>query len=98
MTTQDPQHGTIYHIRVEKLAIKKGSSELSFFPHAAITEKALRRSVTELRGENQQVPQASVKAYLAWNAAAHSPQALPVFSISVAEIAEQIEQALNSQP
>lgn len=97
MEDNDPELGKIFHIRVEGLSLHKKDTEkpVTVFPHAPISEKSLRESVTRLMGENQNVPDASVKAYLTWNANRQAGDSV-IFTLPVDEIVAQISQALNS--
>ncbi|MFL0798069.1 MAG: hypothetical protein K6L73_11340 [Cellvibrionaceae bacterium] len=92
LTDDDEKLGKIFHIRVEGLNLASAPN-VKMFPHAPIVEKKLRQSVTELVGDNQNVPDSSVKAYLAWNVTRYVGDS-GIFSIMVSEIAAQIEKAM----
>ncbi len=95
LTDEDEKLGKIFHIRVEGLNLAS-APQVKMFPHAPIVEKKLRQSVTELVGDNQNVPDSSVKAYLAWNVTRYVGDS-GIFSMMVCDIATQIEKAMANK-
>lgn len=90
--------GKIFHISVDGVRVKnrhlKGgvSTEL---PHFPVSEETLKKSLTKLvakRAPNQ----AYIEGYKTWKAAFDAGEA-GIFTVSVSEIVEFVEEAINKQ-
>lgn len=92
-------YGRIYHIFVEGLRIKNPRTPSGFqdqLPHAPVVEATLDRSVTELVGETNSMPD-FVDGYAVWKEAFDKGEA-GAFNIPVADIVSAIEDIANRTP
>lgn len=89
---QDPKLGEIVHIAIDGVKIKTPTGVQTKLPHSPISAKALDGSVTRLVAEKVAIPDFSA-GYDEWKAA-HGG----VFTISVANVIDAIEQVMASDP
>jgi hypothetical protein len=91
--------GDIYHIGVLGVKVRSPRSEsgmISELSHFPVSRETLDKSVTTLVG-NRRPDHAYVEGYREWKQAFDDGKA-GVFGISVAEIVDIMEQALNQEP
>ncbi len=91
-----PKVGTIVHVKLIGLRLKNSSALGGFstvLTHAPVSEAALSASVTELSNEVFDLDGFS-EGYNTWLSSFRTGDA-GVFTISLSEIAEAMEQALN---
>jgi hypothetical protein len=94
----DPKLGHIYHITVTGLHIGRadGSTRLlPELPHLPVSEKTLTLSCTTLVGESEPNPD-YLKGYQLWREAFEAGHA-GIYTISVSEIVDIVEHALQGQ-
>jgi hypothetical protein len=91
-------YGKIYHIYVDRLEVKNPHSKTGFqteLPHAPVDEQTLNESVIKLVKNSAELPDIS-EGYGYWREAFDSGQG-GVFTISVKDIVQLIEEAANQQ-
>lgn len=88
--------GKIYHLFIDKLVIKspfiEGGSQ-DALPHVPVDKKTLELSLTRMVGTSKHLPDIS-EGYAIWKEAFDSGSG-GVFSISVSQIIDFIEQAMS---
>lgn len=90
-----PTHGKVIHISISGLKVRNPDSNEGFaneFTHIPITEKALDKSVTELKNEKVKLP-SKIDGYDYWKKEFDQGIA-GVFSISVSEIVDLMEESI----
>ena len=91
--------GKIFHISINEIKLKNPHIEGGIsteLPHSPVSEKTLKISVLKLIGSSPPNPNHQ-EGYNTWKAAFDEGDA-GIFTISVSELVEYIEQAINQQP
>ena len=94
----DPRLGRIYHISVTGIHIGRTDAAIRFLselPHLPVSEKTLTLSCTTLVGESRPNPK-YLGGYQAWRKAFEAGRA-GVYTISIAEIIDTVDHALQGQ-
>jgi hypothetical protein len=94
----DPRLGRIYHISITGVHIGRPDASVHFaseLPHLPVSEKTLTLSCTTLVGKSEPNPQ-YLGGYQLWRKAFEAGHA-GVYTISVAEIVETTDRALQGQ-
>lgn len=90
-----PKHGKVIHISIGGLKVGDPDVEKGFakeFTHIPITEKALDKSVTELKSEKVKLPK-NIDGYEYWKKEFDQGIA-GVFSIPVSQIVDLMEESI----
>jgi hypothetical protein len=93
---EEPESGTVVHVFVDGLRVRNPRHPEGFsgaISHMPFTESAMAASVTELLGQADALPPFE-EGYESWRSAWDAGEA-GVFTITVAEAVEVMEQAIN---
>ena len=88
--------GKIYHISVSDVKVKNPRTDSGFsteLPHFPVSEETLTKSLIKLIGKREPNPD-YIDGYNTWKAAFEAGEA-GIFTVSVSEIVDFIEQAIN---
>ncbi len=91
---EDVHRQQVAHIQLDGLAMKGPHGVSQIIGHTPITADALARSVTVLDAEQVALP-ADDSGYQTWKAASERGEA-GVFTVTIAELVEAMEQAINT--
>lgn len=94
----DPKLGKIFHISISQIKVRNplaANEVISELPHFPVSEVTLNKSVTKLLGTSQ-TNKEYIEGYKDWKRAFDQGKA-GVFTISIAEIVDVVEKAINEK-